>query len=50
MSARLSRHGHWWFVTTPMARHTFHSAREARAFAKANRLPLIRAKAWDMPT
>jgi len=47
MSAKLFRKGGIWVVRA-LADHCFKEASEARAWAKANHLRLIRAKAEDV--
>lgn len=46
MSAKLYRSGDNWVVQA-LGKHSFASARDARAWARANRLKLVREKFRD---
>lgn len=46
MSAKLYRRGDAWIIQA-LALHTFQTARDARAWARANRLKLIRSNKTD---
>lgn len=46
MSAKLYRCGNAWIIQA-LALHTFKSARDARQWARANRLKLIRSNKSD---
>lgn len=46
MSAKLYRNGENWVIQA-LGRHVFFSARDARAWARENRLKLVREKFRD---